>query len=158
MVKASNITIVSIVNLINTNDRAVVRGLVVLFGEQTLDEQKAEDTRHTNRRGFRADHASYGSKYAKKALRGEALTEKEVAWGRRTLVRYRWQLLIAAAKKALQTHRPELLPMWEAVRSRSVEMDCAFVLDDALQELGFPDGVNVMKFHRMPLKRVAGTA
>jgi hypothetical protein len=46
--------------------------------------------------------------------------------------------------------------MWEQVRSRKVEMDEAYVLDDALQELGFPDGVNVMKFHRMPLKRVAG--
>ena len=155
MVKAT--TVETIVTLLNTNSRAVLRGLVVLFGEQTKDEREHEDTKHSNRRGFRADHAKRGSVIAKKVLREERLSELEFTWARDVLRRYRWQLLIAAAKKALQTHRPDLMDMWEEVRTREVEMDCAFVLDDALQELGFPDGVNVMKFHRMPLKRVAGT-
>jgi hypothetical protein len=59
--------------------------------------------------------------------------------------------------KSLAQSRPELLPLFELVRTRSIQDAEEEVLDDTLQELGFPDGVNVMKFHRVPLKRKAGT-
>jgi D-alanyl-D-alanine carboxypeptidase len=154
---ATGTTVETIVNLINTNHNAVYRAIVVLFAEQTSDEQRHEDTKHLNRRGFRADHAKRGSMLAKKIARKELLTPEEFIWAREVLRRYRWQLLIAAAQKSIAQSRPELLPLFELVRTRSIQDAEEEVLDDTLQELGFPDGVNVMKFHRVPLKRKAGT-
>jgi hypothetical protein len=153
---ATGTTIATIVNLINTDHRAVHRGIVVLFAEQTADEQKHEDTKHLNRRGFRADHAKRGSMLAKKIAKQERLSPDEFLWARDILFRYRWQLLIAAAKKAIAVNHADLLPMFELVRTRNISGAEEEVLDDTLQMLGFPDGVNVMKFHRVPLNRKAG--
>ena len=155
---ATGTTVETIVNLINTDHRAVYRGIIVLFSEQTADEQRHEDTKHLNRRGFRADHAKSGSMLAKKIARREPLSDTEFLWARSILYRYRWQLLIAAAKKAVAQKDPSLLPLFELVRTRNIQEAEEEVLDDTLQELGFPDGVNVMKFHRVPLKRKAGVA
>jgi hypothetical protein len=155
---ATGTTVETIVTLINTDHRAVYRGIVVLFAEQTADEQRHEDTKHLNRRGFRADHAKRGSMLAKKIARKELLTPEEFLWARDVLYRYRWQLLIAAAKKAVGQKDPGLLPLFELVRTRNIQDAEEEVLDDTLQELGFPDGVNVMKFHRVPLNRKAGKA
>lgn len=153
---ATGTTVHTIVNLINSNPHAVTRGIMVLFAEQTADEQRHEDTKHLNRRGFRADHAKHGSMLAKKIARKEHLSDAEFFWARGVLYRYRWQLLIAAAKKAVAVNHADLLPMFELVRTRNIQAAEEEVLDDVLQTLGFPDGVNVMKFHRVPLNRKAG--
>lgn len=48
--------------------------MVVLYDRQTADEKSTSTTRHDNRRGFRANHASKGSYYARWVLSGRNLT------------------------------------------------------------------------------------
>lgn len=68
--------------------RAVVRAIDILFGRQTEDEQRSEQTRWDNARGFRKNHAKRGSELhalitqgrtaglpEKALLRGQALAD-----------------------------------------------------------------------------------
>jgi len=57
-------------HLLNTNDRAVERAIVVLYDRQTQDEKRDSDTKHDNQRGFRANHASTMSYFARIILKG----------------------------------------------------------------------------------------
>lgn len=59
-----------IINLLNTNDLAVERALVAIYDRQTHDEKRDSDTKHDNMRGFRANHASTGSYFARIILKG----------------------------------------------------------------------------------------
>lgn len=60
----------SIQALLDRNPAAVERALVVLFGNQTRDEQSTDSTHHYNQVGFSAFHAKSGSKYAKWVMAG----------------------------------------------------------------------------------------
>mgnify|MGYP000438022525 CR=1 FL=1 len=98
----------SIINLLETNDKAIARALVVLNERQTADEQATEDTRHRNGRGFRPCHARMGTSMAKGYLRFGRLTEKQVAYWRkrdragnmRIGIYWRQLLEVAEAKQA----------------------------------------------------------
>jgi hypothetical protein len=57
-------------HLLNTNDLAVERALVTIYDRQTQDEKQDSDVKHDNQRGFRANHASKGSYYARIVLKG----------------------------------------------------------------------------------------
>lgn len=73
----------AILTLLETNDKAVCRALVVLNARQTFDEQTTENTRHLNGRGFRPCHARMGTSMAKFYSRNGYLTEKQIAYWRR---------------------------------------------------------------------------
>ncbi len=107
------ITKESIVRLLEEDDRAVARALVVLNDRQTNDEQVSEHTKHRNGRGFRPCHARLGSGMAKFFERNRYLTPKQIAYwrvhdktGAMRIGIYAGQLLeeanIKAAKKAAQ--------------------------------------------------------
>lgn len=61
-------------SLIESNDRAVERGILVLWRRQTADEQNTQETRHTNGRGFAAWAARSGTYYANWINSGKRLT------------------------------------------------------------------------------------
>lgn len=101
-----NLTGTDIVKLLETNDKAVARALVVLYERQTEDEKASENTRHHNNRGFRPCHARMGTSMAKFYLRNGYLSPKQVAYwrkqgkeGMRISIYWR-QLLDAAHRKA----------------------------------------------------------
>jgi hypothetical protein len=71
-----------IVNLLQTNDKAVGRALLRLLQNQTSDEQVAESVKHRNDRGFRPCHARMGTSMAKFFQARGYLTEKQVAYWR----------------------------------------------------------------------------
>lgn len=74
----------AIVSLLATNDKAVARALVVLKNRQTFDEQTSESVRHLNGRGFRPCHARMGTSMAKFYERYSYLSEKQLAYWRKT--------------------------------------------------------------------------
>lgn len=74
----------SIVALLARNDKAVARALVLLNRRQTYDEQASENTKYHNGRGFRPAHARMGTSMAKFYERNGYLTEKQIAYWRRT--------------------------------------------------------------------------
>ena len=96
-----------IVGLLQTDDRAVARALLVLNERQTQDEQASEHTRYLNGKGFRPCHARMGTSMAKHFLRFKTLTKKQInywrvldATGTMRIAIYWKQLLEAAEEKA----------------------------------------------------------
>ncbi len=71
-----------IVSLLATNDRAVMRALVVLNSRQTSTEQSVESTVEQNGRGFRPCHAHMGTSMAKFYTRNGYLSQKQIAYWR----------------------------------------------------------------------------
>lgn len=92
----------TIINILDTNDRAVSRALVVIYERQTADEQASAQTSHRNGMGFNGTDAAFGTSLAQKVLRGWTLSEKQLAAGRRMVKKYWKQLAEAAEQKAAQ--------------------------------------------------------
>lgn len=92
-----------IVRLLETNDKAVARALLVLNARQTADERATEATRHDNGRGFRPCHARMGTSMAQFYSRNGYLSEKQVAYWRKRdragnmRIGIYWKQLIEAA-------------------------------------------------------------
>lgn len=101
-----------IAHLLNTNDLAVERAIVALYDRQTQDEKRDSDTKHDNRRGFRANHAPTMSYFARIILKGWKtpngkrrvhLNPVKLAKARNVALQYHRQLAeIANAKEAAQ--------------------------------------------------------
>lgn len=96
-----------IIKLLETNDRAVARALVVLNEHQTATEQSTQETRYLNGEGFRPCHARMGTSMAGFYTRNGYLTAKQVAYwrakmkcGNMRIGIYAGQLLKAAEVKA----------------------------------------------------------
>ena len=105
----TNLTGTDIINLLKTNDKAIGRALVVLFNNQTSDEQAIETVRHRNGEGFRPCHAKTGTSMAKFFLKNGYMSPKQIAYwrveqkqGMRIAIYWR-QLLAAAHQKAAQS-------------------------------------------------------
>jgi len=72
----------AIVKLLEDDDRAVARALVVLNDRQTQDEQSQETTKYQNGRGFRPAHARMGTSMAQFFKARGYLTPKQLAYWR----------------------------------------------------------------------------
>lgn len=90
-----------IVNLLEKNDNAVLRALVVLYDRQTTEEQVTKTTKDSNGRGFNARDAGILSSFAKQHLSGFRLTPKQMFYARKYLKKYAGQLLMVAEQKAM---------------------------------------------------------
>lgn len=94
-----------IVRLLETDDRAIARALVVLNELQTADEQRSEDTKYLNGQGFRPCHARMGTSMAKFFLRNNYLTPKQIAYWRKLMncgnmrIGIYWKQLAEAAER-----------------------------------------------------------
>jgi hypothetical protein len=94
----------SIQALLASNDRAIGRALVVLFNNQTADEQISETVRVQNGKGFKGPHGKIGTSMAKFFLRNGYLSEKQIAYWRKPDRRGQmrigcyWRQLIEAAE------------------------------------------------------------
>jgi hypothetical protein len=96
-----------IVNLLNTNDRAVERAIVAIYERQTADEKQTEHTRHDNSVGFRQNHAKRMSYYARLIKSGRHLFPRQLELSRTWMKMYRRQLADIANKKEAAAFRPQ---------------------------------------------------
>lgn len=93
-----------ILNLLETNDKAIARALLVLNARQTDDEQVTEDTRHRNGQGFRPCHARMGTSMAKFYSQRGYLSPKQIEYWRKRdkagnmRIGIYWKQLIEAAQ------------------------------------------------------------
>ena len=78
--------------LLQTNDKAVLRGIVVIYSLQTEDEQMVGETIEHNGVGFNGVDASFMSSLAKFILDRGYLTAKQLEYGRRKIMKYAGQL------------------------------------------------------------------
>lgn len=91
-----NLTVAGIRKLLDENDKAVFRGVVAIYKEQTRDEQQAWATKHANGVGYSASDAKKMTSYAKDLLAGRQLNEAETADCRRVIKKYARQLQVIA--------------------------------------------------------------
>lgn len=97
-----------IIKLLETNDKAIARALVVLKNRQTTDEQIVKDSKYRNGRGFRPCHAAIGTSMAEFYERNGYLSAKQIAYWRKRgkegmrIAIYWRQLLQEAYKKAAE--------------------------------------------------------
>lgn len=89
----------SIVNLVTTNDKALVRALMVVYNNQTQSEQAVEATTEQNGIGFTSFDAEMLTSFAKFAIRNGFLTEAQMVCLRSRITKYWKQLLQAAETK-----------------------------------------------------------
>ena len=94
----------SITKLLKTNDRAVERAIVAIYNRQTQDEKIASRTKHTNHRGFRSNHDSKGSYYARWVNSGRCLTGFHLENARKIAVHYWRQLIEVAEERNAKRH------------------------------------------------------
>lgn len=99
----------SITNLILDNPTAVGRALIVLFNNQTSSEQSSEETIVANAKGFTPADGHVGASMAKFYMSRGFLTEKQLAYWRRSnvkgtprLAKY-WKQLIEAIENKKET-------------------------------------------------------
>jgi hypothetical protein len=92
----------SIQALIDTNDRAVMRALLVLYSRQTEAEQATESTREHNGRGFSAFDAEILSSFAVQVKSRGTLTPRQLEVARKRVRSYWKQLLEVASQSSVQ--------------------------------------------------------
>ena len=92
--------------LLQTNQKAVMRALIVLNERQTQDEQTSEATINRNGRGFTPADARMGTSMANFYKRNGYLSEKQIAYwlkpnakGVERIVKYTNQLLEISKEK-----------------------------------------------------------
>jgi hypothetical protein len=94
----------AIVALLEKNDVAVCRALLVLNRNQTADEQAAQHVKYRNGMGFRPAHARIGTSMAQQFAARGTLSPKQIAYWRARDVKGNmrigiyWKQLIEAAK------------------------------------------------------------
>ena len=92
--------------LLETNDRAVVRGIVVIYSLQTEDERKTAETMEHNGVGFSGLDAQFLSSLAKQILERGWLTEKQMVYARKKILKYAGQLTkVANGKLKVEVQR-----------------------------------------------------
>lgn len=78
--------------LLESRDDAVVRGLIVLYSLQTSEEQSEDRTVEKNNVGFNALDAEFLSSLARYAEKRGMLTEKQMYYARKRILKYAGQL------------------------------------------------------------------
>ncbi len=85
-------------NLLDTNDLAVCRALVVIFERQTSFEQSAETTSEKNDIGFSGVDAEICSSFAKQFMSRGFLSPKQMVIARKKMKKY-WKQLAEISKQ-----------------------------------------------------------
>lgn len=85
--------------LLETNDKAVCRGVLAIFEYQTSYEKEANMTNEDNGVGFNGADADILSSFAKGIKRYGNLTEKQMVIARKKMMKYAGQLAKIANEK-----------------------------------------------------------
>lgn len=84
----------ALIALYARNPQAVARALLVVYSNQTADEQTDKTTRHINGKGFTSHDAEWLTDIAKKwNVYGRWASEKQLAAVRRAIAKYHRQIL-----------------------------------------------------------------
>ncbi len=73
-------------------DKMVKNSIMELYRQQTSDEQSSETTLYRNNRGFNGVDAEFGSSLARQIQQGRDMSPKQLAAGRKMLLKYVGQL------------------------------------------------------------------
>lgn len=85
--------------LLDDNDNAVLRGILVIYSLQTEEEKKRDETLEHNGVGFSGVDSTFMSSLAKWILQHGGLSEKQMHYGRKKIKKYARQLADVANGK-----------------------------------------------------------
>lgn len=85
--------------LLETNNSAVIRGLIAIYNKQTQDEKIMNETKHSNGVGFTGADAKVLSNMAKYAISKGGLTEKQFIYVKKKIGKYAGQITKIANKQ-----------------------------------------------------------
>lgn len=113
------VTVEQIRELLETRNVAVEKAILTLYEHQTRDEQETETTKYDNGVGFNGLDAEFLSSLAKQMLanrygrlKGSRLTENQMKYARKKVMKYAGQLVkIANAKGELAGQPQGFLPV-----------------------------------------------
>lgn len=77
---------------LSTDDRWILRGLLVIYSNQTTDEQSAGMTKYNNNIGFTGADAAFLTSLAQQYQRKSFLSEKQMPYLRKKMPKYSGQL------------------------------------------------------------------
>lgn len=83
---------------IDTNDHAVEKAILIVYRNQTAEEQSAGDTRVSNGIGFTGVDGEFLSSLGSTVMQGRHLSPKQIEYGRKKIRKYARQLLIEAKR------------------------------------------------------------
>ena len=110
----------SIHQLIMRNDKALIRGLMVIYALQTADEKVSQDTRNHNGVGFSPFHAKFLTSVAQFYERTGRLSQGQLVYVRKYMRHYAGQLAkiangeISNPLAPVQNHPQETVAHYEA--------------------------------------------
>ena len=125
------LTKAQICNLLERNDKAIARALVVLNDNQTVNEQRSESTIIRNGEGFRPCHARMGTSMARFFIRNGYLSPKQLAYWRvkdkngdmRLGIYWRQLAEAAEAKAASKVAQPVVEDVGNAAEAEMVQRE-----------------------------------
>ena len=80
-------------DLLQKNDKAVIRGLIVIYNYQTADEKATAETSHDNGMGFNGIDAEILTSFVNFYSRNGYLSQKQLGIARKKMLKYSQQLL-----------------------------------------------------------------
>ena len=87
-------------DLLKTNDKALLRAIVLIYDNQTFEEKDKGESIENNSIGFSKIDAKEMSDIARKIKAGKALTKEELAKSRNKMQKYWKQLMIISKERA----------------------------------------------------------
>lgn len=85
--------------LLETSDKAVSRAIVALYARQTESERNAEATVEKNGIGYNGFDAKFFSSLAQQIQSGRTLSQKQIAFARKGIMKYSKQLASIANER-----------------------------------------------------------
>ena len=87
-------------DLLRKNDKAVERAIIALYSRQTESEKNQETTVEKNGVGFNGFDAKFFSSLAQQIQSGRVLSQKQISFARKGILKYSKQLAEIANCKA----------------------------------------------------------
>lgn len=91
-------------NLIRTNDRALVKSILVIYERQTDDEKYSGQTTEHNGKGFGKIDSEFFSQIVVQLKHGYPLTDRQIAVARNKMPKY-WRQLMQVSKAKMERER-----------------------------------------------------
>ena len=102
MAHAQKWTKEEIAQMMQSNQKALIAGLLRIYNHQTLDEQSSKNVKYHNGIGFKVQDATILTSIAQYYLRYNKLSEKQLALVQKKMMKYAGQLA-----KYANTHNPK---------------------------------------------------
>lgn len=82
----------SLRELLERNDKAVIKALKLLYSFQTIEEQSNEKTIEANGKGFNSVDSEILSSFADRLIQGKGLSKNQLAIARKRILKYSGQI------------------------------------------------------------------